>query len=73
MVGESASTLSREGVHPTLVHEKWMGLWKVASIITLGLGCLVLNGRQIRARRASVSHMKPFHARPADISHDFED
>ena len=74
MVQESDATLSKEGVHPKLVHEKWTGPWKVASIVTPGL-CyrVVLNGRQIREHRASAAHMKPFYVRSANLRHNFED
>ena len=60
LVHESDSTLGNEGVHRKLVHEKWTGPWTVTAVITPGL-CyqVVLNGRQIRERRAAASHPKP--------------
>ena len=74
MIQESDATISKEGVHLKLVHEKWTGPWKVVSTVTPGL-CyrVVLKGRQIRERRASAAHMKPFYVRPANLRHDFED
>ena len=74
LVHESDSTLGNEGVHRKLVHEKWTGPWTVTAVITPGL-CyqVVLNGRQIRERKTSASHLKPYHVRPVGIRHDFGD
>ena len=72
MMQEADSTLWHEGVYRKLVHQKWT--WKVSTIMTLGL-CyhVVLNGRQVRERRAAASHIKPFYVRPSWLRHDFGD
>ena len=71
---ESDSTLGNEGVHRKLVHEKWTGPWKVTASIASGL-CyqVVMNGRQIRERRAAASHLKPYNVRPTGFCHEFGD
>ena len=74
MVKEAASTLSREGIHSKLTHECWTGPWQVVRIIHPGLSYVVhLNGRSIRKRMVSAADIKPFHERPVELRHEFED
>jgi len=74
LVKEAASTLSREGIHSKLAHEHWTGPWRVVRVIHPGLSYAVhLNGRCIRKRMVSVADIKPFHERPVELRHAFED
>lgn len=74
LVKESASTLYRDGVHPKLAHDHFTGPWQVVNVVREGLSFTVrLHGRQIPQRTVAATDFKPFHSRPSDIHHPFED
>ena len=48
--------------------------WKIEKVILPGQSVEVtLNGRRVRRRVVSTSHVKPFYLRKAELRHDFED
>ena len=74
LVKESASTLSREGVRSKLAHEHWTGPWRVVRTVHPRLSYAVhLNGGSIMRRIVSAADIKPFHDRPVELRHAFED
>ena len=74
LVQEAASTLSREGVHSKLAHEHWTGSWQVVRNTRPGLSYVVhLNGRSTKKKIVSAAGIKPFHERPVELRHAFED
>ena len=74
LVKDADSALHNNCVHVKLTHERWTGPWIVTSVITPGLCYRVtLQGRRERVRRATDSHIKPYHLRPPLLRHGFGD
>ena len=71
---EAGFILHTEDVHVKLTHDRWTGPWTVTAVITPRLFYRVtLQGRRERVRRATTSHVKPYHTRPQSRRHDFSD
>ena len=61
---EIARTLTREGIHPQLVHEHWRGALKATAIELQRLSYQSTpNGRIVRSRTVSAANAKLFYAR----------
>lgn len=74
VVKEAASTLHGDGLHPKLAHDHFTWPWEVVNAIRQGLSFTIRpNGRQLRQRSLTASDIKPFHFRPAELQHTFED
>ncbi|CAB1096262.1 unnamed protein product [Ectocarpus sp. CCAP 1310/34] len=74
LVKEPAATLHRDGHHPELTHDHYIGPWKVTEVIHDRLSFAVqLKGRRIRRRKVAAPDFKPYHGRPQDLRLSFED
>lgn len=74
LVREASNTLHQDSLHPKLAHDHFTGPWKVVNVVRDHLSFTVqLNGRRIRQRKVAATDMKPFHQRPTELRHPFED
>lgn len=73
-IKESTEVPHRDGVRAKLSHYRFTRSWQVMNVVKKGLRFTVrLNGSQLRQRTASTTGMNPFHSRPPELQHGFED
>ena len=68
------SSTTKELTQTKLLHDHYTAPWKIEKVILPGQSVEVtLNGRRVRRRVVSTSHVKPFNLRKAESRHELED